>query len=484
MPKSLGGYVVSEKTSTKSIHHRTRKSFAKIPEVMDVPNLMAIQTESFEKFKTEGLAEAFRDISPIENPQKKLALEFLGHELGEPKYTVMECKEKDVTYQAPLFVMVRLVDKRTGEIKQQEDIFMGDFPIMTEQGTFIINGTERVVVSQLVRSPGVYFGEEPDKTSNATIYNAKIIPSRGAWLEFETDKRDVLSVRVDRKRKQPATLLLKALGIAVSREQIIDLLGDSDLVLRTLDKDTAETQDEALIELYKKLRPGEPPAVDSARTLICNMISKPERYDLAAVGRYKINKKLGLDIDMSDKVLTNEDIIETMKYIIALHNGEPGYCVDDIDHFGNRRIRTVGELIQNQFRIGLSRMERVVTERMSTQEFDDITPGSLINIRPIVASIKEFFGSSQLSQFMDQANPAAGLTHKRRLSALGPGGLSRERAGFEVRDVHTSHYGISCARSRRLKVPTSDSSARWPRSAGSTTSASSRLRTARWSTAR
>ncbi len=435
---------MSEKTSTKSIHHRTRKSFAKIPEVMDVPNLMAIQTESFNKFKTEGLAEAFKDISPIENTQKKLSLQFLSHELGDPKYSVMECKEKDTTYQAPLFVMVRLVDKRTGEIKQQEDIFMGDFPIMTEQGTFIINGTERVVVSQLVRSPGVYFGEEPDKTSSATIYNAKIIPSRGAWLEFETDKRDVLSVRVDRKRKQPATLLLKALGIATTHEEIIKLLGNSEIVLRTLDRDTTQTQDEALIELYKRLRPGEPPTADSARTLIINLITNPQRYDLAVVGRHKINKKLGLDTDTETSTLTNEDIIETMKYIIALHNGEPGYSVDDIDHFGNRRIRTVGELIQNQFRIGLTRMERVVTERMSTQEFDDITPGSLINIRPIVAAIKEFFGSSQLSQFMDQANPAAGITHKRRLSALGPGGLSRERAGFEVRDVHTSHYGRMC----------------------------------------
>ena len=436
--------MVSEAISTQYQHHRTRKSFAKIPEVMDVPDLMAIQTESFNKFKTDGLAEAFQDISPIENNQKKLSLVFLGHELGDPKFSVMECKEKDITYQAPLFVMVKLVDKRTGEIKQQEDIFMGDFPLMTDQGTFIINGTERVVVSQLVRSPGVYFDSEADKTSDATLYNAKVIPSRGAWLEFETDKRDVLSVRVDRKRKQPATLLLKALGIAVTREEIIELLGDSEIVMRTLNRDGAETQDEALIELYRRLRPGEPPTVDSARTLLNNLFYTPQRYDLADVGRYKINKKLGLDIDPDCSVLTSEDIVATMRYVIDLHNGEPGCSIDDIDHFGNRRIRTVGELIQNQFRIGLSRMERVVKERMSTQEFDDITPQSLINIRPIVAAIKEFFGSSQLSQFMDQTNPAAGITHKRRLSALGPGGLSRERAGFEVRDVHTSHYGRMC----------------------------------------
>ncbi len=435
---------MSEKTSTKSRHHRTRKSFAKIPEVMDVPNLMAIQTQSYERFKTIGIQEAFQDISPIENSQKKLSLVFLGHELGDPKYSVLECKEKDISYQAPLFVMVRLVDKRTGEIKQQEDIFMGDFPLMTEQGTFIVNGTERVVVSQLVRSPGVYFDSEPDKTSDAILYNAKIIPSRGAWLEFETDKRDVLSVRVDRKRKQPATLLLKALGIAVTREEIIECLGDSEIVLRTLNRDPSTTQDEALLELYRRLRPGEPPTVDSASVLLKNLFTNPQRYDLANVGRYKINKKLGLDKSDDDITLTSDDIIHTMRYVIDLHNGDPRCTTDDIDHFGNRRIRTVGELIQNQFRIGLSRMERVVRERMSTQEFDDITPQSLINIRPIVAAIKEFFGSSQLSQFMDQTNPAAGITHKRRLSALGPGGLSRERAGFEVRDVHTSHYGRMC----------------------------------------
>ena len=322
---------------------------------------------------------------------------------------------------------------------------MGDFPLMTNRGTFIINGTERVVVSQLVRSPGVYFGSERDKASDKTLYNAKIIPSRGAWLEFETDKRDILSVRIDRKRKQPATLLVRALGLAETREEIIDLLGSDEMVLRTLDRDPATTKEESLIELYKRFRPGEPPTIDSARTLLEGLFFNPQRYDLAKVGRYKINKKLGFDQEEATcSTLTEEDVTKTMQYIIGLHAGAEGVKVDDIDHFGNRRIRTVGELIQNQFRIGLSRMERVVRERMSMQEPDEITPQSLVNIRPIVAAIKEFFGSSQLSQFMDQANLAAGITHKRRLSALGPGGLSRERAGFEVRDVHNSHYGRMC----------------------------------------
>ncbi len=424
-------------------HYRTRRSFAKIPDVMDVPNLIAIQTESFKQFVDQGLANAFADISPIESNNKDMCVEFGKHEFGEPKYSVDECKARDVSYQAPLFAEIRFINRETGEIKEQ-DVFMGDFPLMTPRGTFIINGTERVVVSQLVRSPGVYFSSERDKTSDKTIYNAKIIPSRGAWLEFETDKRDVLSVRIDRKRKQPATLLLRALGIAETREEIIDLLGDSEMVIRTLDRDPATTKEESLIELYRRFRPGEPPTIDSARTLLDGLFFNPQRYGLAKVGRYKINKKLGFDPENETPTLTEEDIVETMRYIVALHDGEEGYQTDDIDHFGNRRIRTVGELIQNQFRIGLSRMERVVRERMSMQEPDDITPQSLVNIRPIVAAIKEFFGSSQLSQFMDQTNPAAGITHKRRLSALGPGGLSRERAGFEVRDVHTSHYGRMC----------------------------------------
>ena len=424
-------------------HYRPRRSFAKIPDVMDVPNLIAIQTESFKQFVDQGLATAFADISPIESNNKDMCVEFGRHEFGEPKYSVDECKARDVSYQAPLFAEIRFINRETGEIKEQ-DVFMGDFPLMTPRGTFIINGTERVVVSQLVRSPGVYFSSERDKTSDKTIYNAKIIPSRGAWLEFETDKRDVLSVRIDRKRKQPATLLLRALGIAETREEIIELLGDSEMVIRTLDRDPATTKEESLIELYRRFRPGEPPTIDSARTLLDGLFFNPQRYGLAKVGRYKINKKLSFDPENDNPTLTQEDIIETMRYIVALHDGEEGYHTDDIDHFGNRRIRTVGELIQNQFRIGLSRMERVVRERMSMQEPDDITPQSLVNIRPIVAAIKEFFGSSQLSQFMDQTNPAAGITHKRRLSALGPGGLSRERAGFEVRDVHTSHYGRMC----------------------------------------
>ena len=436
--------MAQDKNAGQTVLYRNRRSFAKIPDVMDVPNLIAIQTDSFKWFMSEGLDQAFQDIAPIENNTKDMCVEFGDHRFGDPKYTVDECKEKDVSYQAPLYVEIRYINRETGEIKEQE-VFMGDFPLMTNRGTFIINGTERVVVSQLVRSPGVYFGSERDKASDKTLYNAKIIPSRGAWLEFETDKRDILSVRIDRKRKQPATLLVRALGLAETREEIIDLLGSDEMVLRTLDRDPATTKEESLIELYKRFRPGEPPTIDSARTLLEGLFFNPQRYDLAKVGRYKINKKLGFDQEEATcSTLTEEDITKTMQYIIGLHAGAEGVKVDDIDHFGNRRIRTVGELIQNQFRIGLSRMERVVRERMSMQEPDEITPQSLVNIRPIVAAIKEFFGSSQLSQFMDQANLAAGITHKRRLSALGPGGLSRERAGFEVRDVHNSHYGRMC----------------------------------------
>ena len=436
--------MAQDKNAGQTVLYRNRRSFAKIPDVMDVPNLIAIQTDSFKWFMSEGLDQAFQDIAPIENNTKDMCVEFGDHRFGDPKYTVDECKEKDVSYQAPLYVEIRYINRETGEIKEQE-VFMGDFPLMTNRGTFIINGTERVVVSQLVRSPGVYFGSECDKASDKTLYNAKVIPSRGAWLEFETDKRDILSVRIDRKRKQPATLLVRALGLAETREEIIDLLGSDEMVLRTLDRDPATTKEESLIELYKRFRPGEPPTIDSARTLLEGLFFNPQRYDLAKVGRYKINKKLGFDQEEATcSTLTEEDITKTMQYIIGLHAGAEGVKVDDIDHFGNRRIRTVGELIQNQFRIGLSRMERVVRERMSMQEPDEITPQSLVNIRPIVAAIKEFFGSSQLSQFMDQANLAAGITHKRRLSALGPGGLSRERAGFEVRDVHNSHYGRMC----------------------------------------
>ena len=420
---------------------RKRVSFGKIPEAMELPNLISVQRESFERFKDEGLREAFKESSPIQSQNHVLEVTFGEHQFGDPAHTVEECREKDMTYQAPLLTDVRLTNKETGEIKEQL-VFMGDFPMMTDQGTFIINGTERIVVSQLVRSPGVYYSSEMD--SGKQIYKAQIIPSRGAWLEFEVDKRDQLMVSIDRKRKQSATMFLRALGIAVTNDDIIELLGNSDVIKRTLERDTALTREDALIEIYRRLRPGEPPTVDASRSLLEGLLFNPQRYDLARVGRYKVNKKLNLTTEEEVTVLTDEDIVATLRYLLSLAAGEQGFKVDDIDHFGNRRIRTVGELIQNQFRIGLSRMERVVRERMSMQEPDEITPQSLVNIRPIVAAIKEFFGSSQLSQFMDQANLAAGITHKRRLSALGPGGLSRERAGFEVRDVHNSHYGRMC----------------------------------------
>ena len=422
---------------------RQRRTFAKIPEILEVPNLIALQKDSFEWFLIDGLRETFRDISPIEDFTGNLAVEFGDHEFGDPKYSVEECKEKDMSFQAPLFVEVRFINKETGEIKEQQ-VFMGDFPLMTDRGTFIINGTERVVVSQLVRSPGVYYAEERDKTTDKSIFSTKVIPARGAWLELETDRRDIVSVRIDRKRKQPVTVLLKALGIAETREEILELFGDAECIKRTLEKDFTDSREEALIEIYKRLRPGEPPTVESARSLLDGLFFNAQRYDLAKVGRYKVNKKLELELPMEQTTLTNEDILAAVKYLVRLWEGVGDYDIDDIDHFGNRRVRSVGELIQNQFRIGLARMERVVRERMTTQDVDQITPQSLINIRPIVASIKEFFGSSQLSQFMDQTNPIAGLTHKRRLSALGPGGLSRERAGFEVRDVHPSHYGRMC----------------------------------------
>jgi len=432
-----------ERSPVASAGTRQRRTFAKIPEILEVPNLIAIQRDSFDWFLKDGLRETFADISPIEDFTGTLAVEFGGHEFGDPKYSVDECKEKDMSYQAPLFVEVRFINKETGEIKEQQ-VFMGDFPLMTDRGTFVINGTERVVVSQLVRSPGVYYAEELDKTTDKAIFTSKVIPARGAWLELETDRRDIVSVRVDRKRKQPATVLLKALGIAESREEILELFGNAECIEKTLEKDFTETREEALIEIYKRLRPGEPPTVESARSLLEGLFFNPQRYDLAKVGRYKINKKLNVDLPDAQSTLTNEDILAAVQYLVRLWEGADDAEVDDIDHFGNRRIRSVGELIQNQFRIGLARMERVVRERMTTQDVEEITPQSLINIRPIVASIKEFFGSSQLSQFMGQTNPLDGLTHKRRLSALGPGGLSRERAGFEVRDVHPSHYGRMC----------------------------------------
>lgn len=506
--------------------HRQRRSYARINEVLELPNLIEIQTASYQWFLDEGLREMFQDISPIQDFTGNLVLEFIDYSLGEPKYPVDESKERDVTYAAPLRVKVRLINKETGEVKEQE-VFMGDFPLMTDTGTFIINGAERVIVSQLVRSPSVYYSEKIDKNGKKG-YTATVIPNRGAWLELETDAKDIVYVRIDRTRKIPVTVLLRALGFG-SDQEIIDLLGEDEYLRNTLEKDNTDSAEKALLEIYERLRPGEPPTVENAKSLLDSRFFDPKRYDLANVGRYKVNKKLhiknrlfnqrlaetlidpetgeviaeeGSIIDrrtldrilpylennvgfrtvrMSDGVveedevrlqsvkiyapddqdgehvirvignglvekeikhITPADIIASINYFFNLLHGVGG--TDDIDHLGNRRLRSVGELLQNQFRIGLSRMERVVRERMSIQDPNSITPQALINIRPVIASIKEFFGSSQLSQFMDQTNPLAELTHKRRLSALGPGGLTRERAGFEVRDVHYSHYGRMC----------------------------------------
>ena len=456
-----------------------RISFAKINEPLKVPNLLAIQTDSFDRLvgnerwaerlekaqaagdtsvpAQSGLAEIFEEISPIRDFQETMQLSFSEPEFADPKYSVEECKDRDATYSAPLYIKAEFMNLATGEVKQQT-LFMGDFPLMTEAGTFVINGTERVVVSQLVRSPGAYFEKAPDRTSDKDIYSARVIPSRGAWFELEIDKRDQVGVRLDRKRKQSVTVLLKALGWTESK--ILAEFGQYDSIRATLEKDSVKDRDEALLDIYRKLRPGEPPTVEAAQALLDNMYFTPRRYDLAKVGRYKLNRKLGVDVPMDSpeaSVLSQDDIAQMIRYLCALHAGEtsiPGVRdgeeislkidIDDIDHFGNRRIRTVGELIENQIRTGLSRMERVVRERMTTQDVDAITPQSLVNIRPVVAAIKEFFGTSQLSQFMDQNNSLSGLTHKRRLSALGPGGLSRERAGIEVRDVHPSHYGRMC----------------------------------------
>ena len=485
---------------------RVRYSYAKIKEVLDMPHLLDIQRNSYEWFLKEGLQEIFHDISPIQDFTGNLVLSFEAFNLGEAKYDVDECKERDVTHSAPLRVNVRLINRETGEIKEQE-VFMGDFPLMTDTGTFIINGAERVIVSQLVRSPGAYYGETID-ASGKKLYNATVIPNRGAWLELETDANDVISVRVDRTRKLPVTVLIRALGYG-SNMMISELFGDDVRIKATLERDNTDSREEALVEIYKRLRPGEPPTVDNATQLLESLFFDPKRYDLATVGRYKLTKKLGwkrrlmgktlyqpivdketgeiilpadtvvtesmleeldevklfeadqvIEIKIKDKegnpikmicsptlpykhrTITKEDIIASINYLLNLMDGFGN--TDDIDHLGNRRVRSVGELLQNQFRIGLSRMERVVKERMTIQDVDVITPQALINIRPVVAAIKEFFGSSQLSQFMDQHNPLSELTHKRRLSALGPGGLSRERAGFEVRDVHHSHYGRMC----------------------------------------
>jgi len=507
--------------------HRQRRSFARIKEVLELPNLIEIQTASYEWFLEEGLREMFRDISPIEDFTGNLSLEFIDYSLGDPKYDVDECKERDVTYAAPLRVKVRLYNKETDEVKEQ-DVFMGDFPLMTETGTFIINGAERVIVSQLVRSPSVYFHDKTDKNGKKG-FGATVIPNRGAWLEYETDAKDVVYVRIDRTRKLPVTVLLRALGFG-SDQEIIDIIGDNEYLRNTLEKDNSESTEKALLEIYERLRPGEPPTVESAKSLLYSRFFDAKRYDLANVGRYKMNKKLHIKnrlfnqtiaetlvdpetgeilvekgtvldrrtldkilpfledsskgigyrtlsqvggvleddvtiqsikiyapkdeaqkeiniignayIDEEVKNITPADVLSSVSYFFNLlyHVG----ATDDIDHLGNRRLRSVGELLQNQFRIGLSRMERVVRERMSINDTAAIVPQQLINIRPVIASIKEFFGSSQLSQFMDQTNPLAELTHKRRLSALGPGGLTRERAGFEVRDVHYSHYGRMC----------------------------------------
>ncbi|WP_026678032.1 DNA-directed RNA polymerase subunit beta [Fictibacillus gelatini] len=506
--------------------HRQRRSYARISEVLELPNLIEIQTASYQWFLDEGLREMFQDISPIEDFTGNLVLEFIDYSLGEPKYPVEESKERDVTYAAPLRVKVRLINKETGEVKEQE-VFMGDFPLMTDTGTFVINGAERVIVSQLVRSPSVYYSEKMDKNGKKG-FTATVIPNRGAWLEFETDAKDIVYVRIDRTRKIPITVLLRALGFG-SDQEIIDLLGEDEYLRNTLEKDNTEGTEKALLEIYERLRPGEPPTVDNAKSLLESRFFDPKRYDLASVGRYKINKKLHIknrlfnqklaetlvdpetgeiiaeagtlldrrtldkilpylengvgfrkvtpiggvtedeeitlqsiniyspddiegeriikvigngNVDKTVKNITISDIIASINYFFnLLHNVGN---TDDIDHLGNRRLRSVGELLQNQFRIGLSRMERVVRERMSIQDTNNITPQALINIRPVIAAIKEFFGSSQLSQFMDQTNPLAELTHKRRLSALGPGGLTRERAGMEVRDVHYSHYGRMC----------------------------------------
>ena len=429
----------AKSTTTSAVKH-DRVSFSKIAPAMELPNLITIQKESFEHFMTDGLAEAFAEASPIENSAGTREITFGEHQFGDPAHSIAECRAKDISYQAPLLVDVRFVNKETGEIKEQL-VFMGDFPLMTERGTFIINGTERVVVSQLVRSPGVYFAAEMD--NGVQVHRVQFIPARGAWLEFEVDKRGQLVVSIDRKRRQSATMFLRALGIAESDDEILTLLGDSDIVRSTLERDVAQTREDALSEIYTRQRPGEPPTVDSARSLLDGLYFNAQRYDLAKVGRYKINKKLGIDVDSSESVLTAEDIVSALRYLLALHAGDQTKKTDDIDHFGNRRVRTVGELVANQFRIGMSRMERVVRERMAAQDVDDITPQSLINIRPIVAAIKEFFGSSQLSQFMDQNNPLSGLTHKRRLSALGPGGLAGHKSGS----------------SRRTNVPTAPTAA-------------------------
>ena len=432
-----------------------RLSFSKIREVVPLPDLLSVQHDSFRHFLDEGLGRIFEQISPIEDFSGMLALEIGDHQFGPAPLTPDQAKTQDANYARPLRFKARFINRNTGEIKEQE-VFLGDFPMMTEKGTFIINGTERVVVSQLVRSPGIYYDRAVDKNTLKDLYSNKVIPGRGAWLEFDIDKKDTVGVRVDRKRRQYVTAFLRALGLAENDEQILAMFDGAGSIRNTIMQDPITDPEEALLDLYRKLRPGEPSTVESARGLVSQLFKNEKRYDLTAVGRYKVNQKFRYPDGFAagDNLLQDEDIIDSIKYLVCLHAGQTSMTSqlgtqvsvrdDDIDHFGNRRVRTVGELIQNQLRMGLARLERQARERMSTQESDAITPQSLVNIRPVVGAIKEFFGSSQLSQLMDQPNPLAGLTHRRRLSALGPGGLTRERAGFEVRDVHPSHYGRMC----------------------------------------
>ncbi len=450
---------------------RARKGFSRLKHVLDLPNLIDIQKASFDWFLEDGLRETISDISPIEDYTGTLAVEFADYKFGEPQFTIQECREKDLTYQVPLSMTVRFVNKETGEIREQT-VFMGDFPMMTEHGTFIINGTERVIVTQLVRSPGAYLMEPKDATKQ--VFTANLMPSRGSWLELEIDKKGIVYARIDRKRKLPITTLLRALpeedpttGFKLdtsSNEAILKLFDNSIFMQLTLEKDTTVTEEQALIEVFKKQRPGEPPTVDNARNLLNSLFFDPKRYDLTKVGRYKLNQRLEVDVPDGTRVLTTQDILSLVQRLVDLPHklgvteDSKDYAADAItlsreplrgeldeyEDFGNRRLRTVGELIQEAFRVGLYRMERVVRERMTTEDVDTITPQTIINIRPVVAALKEFFGSSQLSQFMDQTNSLAGLTHRRRLSALGAGGLTRERAPIEVRDVHPTHYGRMC----------------------------------------
>ncbi|MDF2753538.1 MAG: DNA-directed polymerase subunit beta, partial [Gaiellaceae bacterium] len=457
--------------TTRVTAPRARKNFSRLKHVLDLPNLIDIQKASFDWFLDEGLRETIDDISPIEDYTGTLAVEFGEYRFGEPPVSITECREKDMTYQAPLSMTVRFVNKETGEIREQT-VFMGDFPMMTEWGTFIINGTERVIVTQLVRSPGAYLMEPKDPTKQ--VFTANLMPSRGSWLELEIDKKGIVFARIDRKRKLPITTLLRALpaedpttGVTIdtsTNEALLKLFDNSMFIVNTLEKDPAQTEDQALIEVFKKQRPGEPPTLDNARNLLRSLFFDPKRYDLTKVGRYKLNQRLSVDVPEDTRVLTKQDIVSLVRKLVelpkllGLEEESKDYAADAIslprapiaseldeyEHFGNRRLRTVGELIQEAFRVGLYRMERVVRERMTTEDVDTITPQTIINIRPVVAALKEFFGSSQLSQFLDQTNSLSSLTHRRRLSALGAGGLTRERAPIEVRDVHPTHYGRMC----------------------------------------